>query len=184
VSEIWFTADTHLGHSRIIEYCKRPFRDHIEMNAAILDRFNSVIKPGDTLYHLGDVAWSTYPLGEFFGRLNTKQVHLIYGNHDNRKESEYARFVCWQGHYKQVHTERARFRLFHYPMRSWEGKGHGAIHLFGHCHNSLPPHDRSMDVGVDTHNFYPWNLEEILVKFQGVPNFSEGDRENHNRNNL
>jgi len=44
-SRIWFTSDTHLGHSRIIQYCERPFICHEEMEAEIIRRFNSVMKP-------------------------------------------------------------------------------------------------------------------------------------------
>ena len=48
-NNIWFTADLHLGHTNIIKYCRRPFGSAEEMNEVILERFNSVISPGDPL---------------------------------------------------------------------------------------------------------------------------------------
>jgi calcineurin-like phosphoesterase family protein len=36
----WFTADLHLGHRNIIDYCNRPFRDVEAMNNARLTRGN------------------------------------------------------------------------------------------------------------------------------------------------
>jgi hypothetical protein len=33
---IWFTADLHLGHRNIVDYCNRPFRDVEAMNDALM----------------------------------------------------------------------------------------------------------------------------------------------------
>ena len=51
---IYFISDTHFGHKNIVSYCKRPFIDTHEMNKTIIDNINSVVKPSDTLYFLGD----------------------------------------------------------------------------------------------------------------------------------
>jgi calcineurin-like phosphoesterase family protein len=52
--DIWFTTDFHFGHSNIIRYCNRPFRDVVEMDQTILERLNASVKLHDTLYFLGD----------------------------------------------------------------------------------------------------------------------------------
>jgi len=194
MTRTFFTADTHFGHGRIIQYCQRPFSDARSQDEAILERFNEVLRPGDVLYHLGDVSWSSFPIKEqFLRRLNTREVHLILGNHDNRKVGEYLAmgFRSVQT-YKEVRMDVVRgtmdkpgsstpVSLFHYPQRSWNHKGGGGIALYGHCHGSLEPGlDRSMDVGVDTHNFYPWAWEEIREIMKGRPVFSsraETDKE-------
>ena len=51
----WFTADTHLGHRRILEYCKRPFSCVEEMDEVIVENINSLVKPNDMLIHLGSI---------------------------------------------------------------------------------------------------------------------------------
>lgn len=189
---VFFTADTHFGHGRIIQYCTRPFQSAEEMGEAIITRFNEVIGPGDTLYHLGDVSWSTFDIKQgFLGRLKTKNVHLVLGNHDNQDISAYkAMGFCSVQTYKEVRLDKVKgtvgvngssraVNLFHYPMRSWNWKGHGAIALYGHCHGTLEPGlDRSMDVGVDTNNFYPWSWDEIKELLDCKPLFTmtEGNR--------
>ena len=44
---IYFIADTHFNHKNIIEYCKRPFKDTLEMNEYIIEKWNSVVKDED-----------------------------------------------------------------------------------------------------------------------------------------
>jgi hypothetical protein len=51
---IWFTADFHFGHSNIIRYCNRAFRNVEEMDQTILERLNASVKANDILYFLGD----------------------------------------------------------------------------------------------------------------------------------
>ena len=58
---IWVTSDTHYNHAAIlgfIDYQGQRVRDFAsveEMNECLLDSWNSVVKPGDLVYHLGDV---------------------------------------------------------------------------------------------------------------------------------
>ena len=54
IDKIWVTSDTHFGHANIIKYCNRPFPDPAIMDKAIIDRHNEVVKPEDTVIHIGD----------------------------------------------------------------------------------------------------------------------------------
>lgn len=173
MQRLWFTADTHFGHGRIIQYCNRPFKDFQHQDEEILRRFNEVIKPGDILYHLGDLSWSSYPLDKFFGRLNTKEVHLIWGNHDKEKRTVHPNIRSYS-YIKNLHQGNHHAVLCHYAMRSWLGKGHGSFQLYGHSHGRLPGEGRQMDVGVDTHDFYPYSWEEIQNKL-GKIEFKENE---------
>lgn len=189
----FFTADTHMGHGRIIQYCNRPFPSAEAMNEAILERFNSILHQGDVLYHLGDVSWSNFDIQtRLLKRLITKEVHLILGNHDNKDPGEYLKmgFRSVQT-YKKIRMDIVKGSpqqegsslpvvLFHYPIRSWDGKGKGGYQLYGHCHGNLEPGiDRSMDVGVDTHDFYPWAWEEIRAQLGKRAIFSESTKKEH-----
>ena len=51
--------------------------------------------------------------------------------------------------------------LFHYGLRTWQGVGRGAIHLYGHNHGRLPGDRQSCDAGVDAWSYRPVALPEI-----------------------
>ncbi len=79
----FFTADTHFGHERIIELCKRPFISVDEQTDGLIDRWNSVVSSCDHVFVVGDFAFKIEPpaLRHIFNRLNGSKS-LILGNHD------------------------------------------------------------------------------------------------------
>ena len=80
--KVFFTADCHFGHSNIIKYCKRPFKNITHMNEEIVKRWNDVVSVNDLVYHVGDFAYKGQKTAkEFEKRLNGDIVH-IQGNHD------------------------------------------------------------------------------------------------------
>lgn len=82
IPEIWFTADAHLGHRAIPELADRPFADSDEMDAAIVDAWNQMIRPHDMVWCLGDMAMGDIDRSlELVHRLHGRK-HLISGNHD------------------------------------------------------------------------------------------------------
>lgn len=166
---IYFTADTHFGHCNILKYCNRPFKDFDHMNEEMVSRFNEVLKPGDILYHLGDVKHSAIGWKETVGRLNTKNIHLILGNHDNEKDAARSGMFASISKLRTVSADGCHFTLCHYAMRTWSSKGRGGMQLYGHSHGRLPGLGRQMDVGVDTNNFYPYSLEDIVNKMKDIP---------------
>ena len=56
-SGIFFTSDTHFGHSKIIDYCKRPFSSIEEHDKTLIQNWNNVVGQDDTVFHLGDFAY-------------------------------------------------------------------------------------------------------------------------------
>jgi len=50
----FLTADTHLGHGRLVESGSRPFADVSAMDEAIVARWNAVVGHDDDVWHLGD----------------------------------------------------------------------------------------------------------------------------------
>jgi calcineurin-like phosphoesterase family protein len=156
----WFTSDTHFGHFNIIRYCNRPFKTADEMDETIITNWNSLIQPNDEVYHLGD--FSFWDANKYLDKLNGK-IHIIWGNHDKQARQVKHRFVSY-GDLKTIDIENTPIVLCHFSMRVWPKSHHGAYHLFGHSHNTLTPYCKSFDVGVDTHNFFPWSWEEIKQK--------------------
>lgn len=108
--KIFFTADTHFDHANIIKYCNRPFyykgdfigegeldkrpwknpviklRRVNKMNRVLIDNWNKVVSPEDTVYHLGDFGYineSTY--NQYMKELNGNIV-IFKGNHDAKNK--------------------------------------------------------------------------------------------------
>lgn len=173
-----FTADTHFGHASIIRFSKRPFADVNEMDERLIKNWNEVVKPNDDVYHLGDFNFrSTLSTGYYISRLNGR-IHLIEGNHDDQYAlKEWKAFQKARLTVKLALGGRPMFEsvqavkylklygesitLYHYAQRVWRNSHHGAWHLFGHSHNSLPSYHRSMDVGVDAQHYTPISFEQV-----------------------
>jgi len=163
VTNFWFTADTHFGHANLVYKIKdRPFSSIEEMDETLISNWNSVVKPGDLVYHLGDFSWPDCSL--YVDRLNGN-IQLIKGNHDRQKDKDYDMFFNWVGDYKKIRIDGQKLILFHYPIRSWNAKHWGSWHLFGHTHNSILPELGSCDVGVDCWDFFPVSYEQLMVYF-------------------
>lgn len=162
MSNVFFTADTHFGQRSIIDFANRPFGSVEEMDEVLIQRWNDCVQPRDCVYHLGDFAVCRGPrTGEILDRLNG-EIHLVWGNHDRPAYAIRDRFASCHD-YLQVTVEGQFLILFHYALRIWNKAEVGSWHLYGHSHGSLPddPHARSMDVGVDGNNFYPFSFEEV-----------------------
>lgn len=175
---IWFVSDEHYGHTNIIKFCNRPFKDADEMREVLIKRHNSVVAPNDEVYHLGDVSFGK-DVEQYISKLNGSH-HLILGNHDHscyRKFKKLEPYISVQDT-RVVNWEGFKFFLSHYSHRVWPNSHRGTFHLYGHSHGTLPGFGRSMDVGVDTNNFYPYSAAEltnILLKenFIGVDHHLE-----------
>lgn len=150
----FFTADEHMGHKNIIKYCDRPFTDVEEMNEEIIKRYNEVVGVEDTTIHIGDYTMKSKKDAEnWIRRLNGTHT-FIQGSHDKWMDKDH--HEIWEGNIDGIHIV-----CCHYAMRVWGGSHYNSWHLFGHSHGRLEGIGKSMDVGVDTHNFYPYSFEEI-----------------------
>ena len=159
---IYFTADCHFFHHNIIKYCNRPFSSAEEMNEKLITNWNSIVRPNDSIYILGDFAFQGHT--KILPKLNGTKF-FVFGNHDKRREVRQAvdeGLLVWAKEIYELKWENKFFELFHYPMRSWNRKFHGSIHLYGHTHAILPPYDLSFDVGVDAWDYYPVSITQIV----------------------
>lgn len=164
----WFTADSHIGHNSIIRLCNRPFSSVEEMNETMIERWNSVVKPQDEIFHLGDFAFRQ-PKGSLeaiFSRLNGTK-HLIIGNHDYSE----TKALPWatQSYYHEFKLNHILYVLMHYPIESWNGKNRNSVHLHGHTHGGIPPNRQRLDVGADCWDYSPVALEQIHARLEISP---------------
>ena len=174
---IWFSSDWHFGHKNIagpkISKWKSGYRDFEsvpEMNDTIINTINKYVKEDDTIYFLGDFAFADpKKIKQFRERINCKTIHFLYGNHDEdiiADENLQSLFTTTKDvAFKNFNSQN--FFMSHYAHRVWPGSHRGAIHLYGHSHNSIPDFGKSMDVGIDVAysmfgEYRPFSITEII----------------------
>ena len=168
MGEVFFSSDHHFGHDRIINFCKRPYTNVVDMDIDLIRLWNQTVAPGDTVWYLGD--FSFYRNKEIIEAILDQlagEKHLLLGNHDNQAVQEARGWASIQ-HYKEISADNKKIVLFHYPMVDWNGRFHAAWHLYGHTHNRFHPvvGERAMDVGVDGNNYRPINLTQVKAKIE------------------
>ena len=177
---IYFTADQHFGHEKIIGYLDRPFSSIKHMDDEIIRRHNEVVGHDDNVYILGDFTLDDFDAARsYIIRLNGN-LRFLSGSHDfcwfpkdikvMRIEDRIVRFfpplhtmlvdreeIGMEGEFPLV------IALCHYAMRRWDRSHYDSLHLFGHSHGRLyTPTFHSMDIGVDCNNYYPFSLDTVL----------------------
>ena len=158
---VFFTSDTHFGHGGALGLFGRPFASVAEMDATLIRRWNDSVGPEDDVWHLGDFAirQKVGRMEEILGALAGLK-HLVIGNNDGEATTSLPGWVSVQP-YAEIMLDDARLVLCHYPFRSWNGMGKGAVNLHGHSHGRMAPLPRQVDVGVDSWDFRPVTLDEI-----------------------
>ncbi len=132
---IFIIADTHFGHANIIKYCNRPFNDVVSMDEKLIKNWNSVVKPNDIVYHLGDFAFKNYQnsnITNLVNKLNGK-IYLIRGNHDRSSIAFYNNHGLEVIPTKTL-LEDKKFILSHRPIPDKDIPD-GFINIHGHIHN-------------------------------------------------
>lgn len=111
------------------------------MNRALVQNINDRVRPDDTLWCLGD--WASGRGSDhlrnarrFRDQIHCRTVHLIWGNHDDRKIRD---LFASTHHQAEIRDRGVRITLNHYPMLTWNGQHHASvaepnIHLYGYVH--------------------------------------------------
>jgi len=176
---IYFTSDTHLGHTNIIRYCDRPFQYAKEMDDEIISQVERTIRRNDTLVHLGDISMNPAFTLRYLDAVKGKII-FCFGNHDKKKHKKIItshKSVIYYGHILDLKGLSKRIICCHYAptleeyvqqVKEVKLKDYdGALHAYGHSHCSLPPVGKSLDVGVDSAyrllgEFRPFSYEELI----------------------
>lgn len=188
----WFTSDLHFGHANIIQYSGRPFGDVDHMNRSLIDRWNALVQPDDTVWVLGDVAMGriadTLPL---VGQLAGHKL-LLAGNHDRCWDGHGPKAVEWTERYKdagfaEIYQGSIKLNIgghdvlaCHFPYRGDSqdedrypearpvDEGRWLVH--GHVHEQWRQHDRMINVGCDAWAWRPIDTATIAALIDGGPN--------------
>lgn len=167
---VWFTSDWHFGHANIIKHCNRPFSGVHEMNEAMTQNLNRLVKPEDTLYVLGDMTGGGKSPAKYLDQIACQNIYLIVGNHDC-KQLPRSRFAGIAD-IAYITVEEQPIVLCHYAMRTWKASHRGSWMLYGHSHGQLGriPGARSFDVGVDCWNFEPIDFDKVKLEMERIAN--------------
>lgn len=174
--DIWFTSDSHFGHKNIIEYEKstRDFENTHHMNEAIIERWNSVVRADDVVYHLGDFCFGRNNIA-IAAHLNGRK-RLILGNHDTYTNTDYLQY--FEKLYGIKFWEKCI--LTHVPVHPQSINGKRCVlNVHGHLHSKRvmfqPPPCRGLiddpsyfNVSVEQNNLYPINAEMIRERVRRV----------------
>ena len=171
--DIWLVSDTHFGHANILKFKDANdqlirgalFADIEEHDEYLIQQWNRYVKPGDKVYHLGDVFFG--PKEDFmkkWKRLNG-QKRLILGNHDDAKffakHELVAKIDVWR-----MFPEHGLL-LTHVPVHDtilFEGRFKNfdtALNVHGHIHQNPSPTEKHKCVCVEQIDYTPIHIEDI-----------------------
>lgn len=181
---VYFTADHHFHHKRIIEYCKRPFASVDAMNKELIALWNDTVAPGDLVYHLGDFGFGSADKLTAIRKQLNGQIIMIRGNHDQLSDTAYRERVGVE--IQAPHWYRG-MQLCHYPaqgdtqvedrhLASRPYMPEGTWLLHGHVHDAWVVNGRQINVGVDVHGYRPIALEYVLEIIANNPAPQDGPR--------
>lgn len=172
MNEIWIISDTHFNHNKDFILKPRSFSTVEEMNEKIIERWNSIVQPNDTVYHLGDIA-----LGEvntavpLIKRLNGK-IKLAIGNHDTDAKlkiySTLSNIEDIQFGYR-IKKGKNTFLLTHYPQLTGNYDTSKTYSIHGHTHYSntfTEGYDLMFNVSCEALACMPINIDNIKILIQ------------------
>lgn len=155
-------SDLHLDHRNIIEYCNRPFESLEEMNTTLIENWNRVVDPSDTVLYLGDLAMASHGTAvDFANRLNGSLI-LVEGNHDDIN-AETAPFPV-------VNACDISCGKYHFHCAHWPEKAHDEWEwlLYGHHHNNdvveypfIDPERNRVNVSAELLAYTPLPLRTV-----------------------
>lgn len=180
--DIFLISDTHFRHENILKFTDRDgnlVRGHLfanvdEMDEHMIERWNSVVKQGDIVYHLGDVVMGDKEwFKKNWPRLNGSK-RLIVGNHDDIP------FLSSGGFFKKVGMWRMfpefGLMLSHVPMHTsnllrmskkdgiWPDDCESLLNVHGHIHQNDSPEGPYRNISVEVIDYTPINIEDLRIK--------------------
>lgn len=170
MNNIWIFADVHLGHRRLcteFEPVTRPFGSPEEHDQFVLSEHNKLVKPKDTVWWLGDIAFGKESL-ELVRRFNGLK-RLVMGNHDQYP------IALYQTMFASVHAMLVatavtkRDTLFtHVPIHPSQFYRYRA-NVHGHIHGKNLVDRRYINVSLEQTGLRPVLLRDILKQVAALP---------------
>jgi len=173
---IWFAADYHHAHPKIVDICNRPTTREEHEEWLIREVHNRWVQKKHVVYLLGDLSFANRTATEkFVNRLNGEKF-MILGNHDKSADKlpQFTQITQIKDFTFSQFGLNIHIVLAHYPLASWNRKPHGSWHLYGHVHGRYKLPGLAFDVGIDNSEIHqfpgggwrPINLYEVCQIMQ------------------
>lgn len=167
--EIWFCSDHHLGHANLLKFKGKnghPGRTRFgsieEHNEYIVHCHNSVVKPGDIVYMLGDVCWNSSSVKLLKQMTGNKTI--IMGNHDKQKTNSYIGSVN-ELRGAMYFGRGINAIMTHIPVHNSQLNGtRFDYNIHGHMHTHKIADPRYLNVCMEQINYTPINLDEVVKR--------------------
>jgi calcineurin-like phosphoesterase family protein len=166
--KVYVISDTHFGHANMLKFepeARGHYKDIQEHDLDLLARWNSVVEPEDTVWHLGDVyfakGWEVLP------HLNGKK-RLVLGNHDAKKEEVLMRHffriygVAVVGDYILSHVPVHPYQLANRFKKNIHGHMHSKRVLLPYTGEGLIYDTRYVCVSVEQTDLKPVLLQSVI----------------------
>lgn len=171
MSQIFLISDTHFSHSNICNFLRddgsplRPWSNCEEMDEALIENWNRVVKPKDKIYHLGDVAIPRKGLKKL-EQLNGDKV-LIAGNHDVMYIKELSKyFRAIRPYWVMQNLLMSHVPIHPNSIRNFRCNIHGHLHYREVMleDNSIDP--RYLSVCVELTDYSPILLDQVIATIE------------------
>jgi calcineurin-like phosphoesterase family protein len=176
MKNIWLISDTHFGHENILKFRDggedgplirgSRFSSVEEMDEHMIQMWNMFVRPGDKVYHLGDVFMGDREAFiKKWKRLNGHK-RLILGNHDDAKffakHELVAKIEVWRMFPEfgllLTHVPVHESVVFEGRFKNFPG---GALNVHGHIHQNPAPSPMHRCVSVEQIDYAPIHIEEV-----------------------
>lgn len=157
------SSDLHLGHRNITKY-RSQFGSNQEHDDYVIAQHKATLKPNDTWFCFGDVAFSLAGLSRI-RELNCKRKVLLLGNHELDNDIKLLDLLSvFDDIYSlKKHKAFGKVMLFsHAPIHPDELRG--ATNVHGHGHEHVIDDPRYINVCIEHTNYGVLPLEEILCR--------------------
>jgi calcineurin-like phosphoesterase family protein len=172
--KICFSSDPHYDHANILNFLDdrgKRFRGDLfasveEMNETMIQRHNSVVKPNDIWYCLGDVTFRVKDLGRIMPRLNGRK-RLIVGNHDDPKNVELTKWFEKVTLWRLFKDEG--FLCTHLPSRKDQFRYKVTHNLHGHIHQNVITEPEYINNCMEHIDYTPKTMDDIVAHIRANP---------------
>jgi len=163
----FITSDLHFYHTGVLRFCPdtRPWSNVDDMNAALIEHWNSIVGVDDEVISLGDFSFKGREATEAIISQLNGNITWVAGNHCRKVLG--AMGVPFYD-YLEFRFNGVKLCMMHYPIKHWNECDHGSIALHGHLHDSPSGIEgRTMDVGWDAHGKI-LNLEDVVSELKQI----------------